>query len=93
MNGMINLPQETEALAQRLALAKHLSVEEVIRLALEETVRAEGMTPESGQPRDRSPEAVAARRACTDRFVAALAAMPVLDRRSPRDIMDDLNAV
>jgi antitoxin VapB len=87
---MINLPQETEALAQRLALAKRLSVEEVIRLALEEKGRAEGIAPESG--RDLSPEAVAARRARTDRLVAALAAMPVLDRRSPRDIMDDLNA-
>lgn len=90
---MINLPQETEALAQRLALAKRLSVEEVIRLALEAKGRAEGITPESGQPRDPSPKAVAARRARTDRLVAALAAMPVLDRRSPRDIMDDLNAV
>jgi hypothetical protein len=38
---MINLPQETEALAQRLALVKRLPVEEVIRLALEEKVRAE----------------------------------------------------
>jgi hypothetical protein len=91
-NDMINLPQEIEALAQRLALAKRVSVEEVIRLALEEKGRAEGMTPESGQLRDPSPEAVATRRARTDRLVAALAAMPVLDRRSPRDIMDDLNA-
>ena len=88
---MINLSQETEALAQRLALAKRVSVEEVIRLALEEKVRAEGITP--GQPRDTSPKAIAARRARSDRLVAALAAMPVLDRRSPRDIMDDLNAV
>ncbi|MEA2883545.1 MAG: hypothetical protein QOH32_2801 [Bradyrhizobium sp.] len=90
---MINLPPETEALAQRLALAKRLSVEEVIRLALEEKVRAESITPQSGQPRDPSPIAVAARRARTDRLVAALAATPVLDRRAPRDIMDDLNAV
>jgi hypothetical protein len=89
---MINLPPETEALAQRLALAKRLSVEQVIRLALEEKGRAEGIAPESGQSRDPSPEAIAARRARTDRLVAALAAMPVLDRRSPRDIMDDLNA-
>src|SRR3954452_21941226 len=90
---MINLPLETEALAQRLALAKRLSVEEVIRLALEEKIRAEGIKPESGHLRDPSAEAVAARRARTDKLVAALAAMPVLDRRSPRDIMDDLNAV
>jgi hypothetical protein len=50
------------------------------------------MTPDSGQPRDASPKAIAVRRARTDRLVAALAAMPVLDRRSPRDIMDDLSA-
>ena len=48
---------------------------------------------EAQRPRDRSPEAVAARHARTDRFVAELAAMPVLDPRSPRDIMDDLNAL
>jgi hypothetical protein len=90
---MINLPPETEALAQRLALAKRLSVEQVIRLALEEKIRAESIAPHSGQPRDPSPTAVAARRARTDRLVATLAGMPVLDRRSPRDIMDDLNAV
>jgi len=35
----------------------------------------------------------AARIARTDRFVAELAAMPVLDPRSPREIMDDLNAL
>jgi hypothetical protein len=90
---MINLPEETEALAQRLALAKRVFVEEIIRLALEEKVRAESITLESVQPRDLSPKAVAARRARTDKLVAALAVMPVLDRRSPRDIMDDLNAV
>jgi antitoxin VapB len=89
---MINLPQETEALAQRLALAKRISVEEVIRLALEDKVRTEGIAPEPGQARDPSPTAVAARRARTDRLVATLAAMPVLDRRSACDIMDDLNA-
>jgi hypothetical protein len=50
------------------------------------------MTPESGEPRDTCPKAIAVRRARTDRLVAALAAMPVLDRRSPHDIMDELNA-
>src|SRR3954447_4238010 len=86
---MINLPQETEALAQRLALAKRLSVEEVIRLAHEDKVRAEGIKREPGQARDPYAEAMSARRARTDKLVAALAAMPVLDHRSPRDIMDD----
>ena len=90
---MITLSQETEAQAQRLAAAKCLSVEEAFRLALEEKVRAEGLAPESVLPRDQSAEAVAARRMRTDRLVATLAAMPVLDPRSPREIMDDLNAL
>jgi antitoxin VapB len=89
---MINLSEETQALAQRLAVAKRLSVEDAIRLALEEKVRAEGLAAEPGQLRDKSAEAVATRRARTDRLLAALAAMPILDRRSPREIMDDLNA-
>jgi antitoxin VapB len=90
---MVNLSQETEALARRLAATQSLSVEDAIRLALEEKARAAGIAMEARRPRDRSPEAVAARHARTDRFVAELAAMPVLDPRSPRDIMDDLNAL
>jgi hypothetical protein len=51
--------------------------------------------PKTGAPakRDQSPAAVAARRARTNRFVAGLAAMPVLDPRSPNEIMDGLNAL
>ena len=90
---MINLSQETEALAKRLAATQSLSIEDAIRLALEEKARAAGIAIEAQQPRDQSPEAVAARRARTNRFVAELAAMPVLDPRSSRDIMDDLNAL
>jgi antitoxin VapB len=90
---MINLSQETEALAKRLAATQSLSVEDAIRLALEEKARAAGIAVETRRTRDQSPQAVAARRARTNRFVAELAAMPVLDPRSPRDIMDDLNAL
>lgn len=90
---MISLSQETEALAKRLAAAQSLSVEDAIRLALEEKARAAGVVTEPHHPRDQSPEAVAARHARTNRFVAELAAMPVLDPRSPREIMDDLNAL
>ena len=77
----------------RLAAAQRLSVEAAIRQALEAQARAAGVLPEPRRPRDRSPEAVAARHARTDRFVAELAAMPVLDARSPREIMDELNAL
>lgn len=88
---MINLSQETEALAKRRADAQRLSVEDAIRLALEEKARAAGVVSEPRHPRDQSPEAVTARHARTDRFVAALAAMPVLDPRSPNEIMADLD--
>jgi len=90
---MINLSRETEALAKRLAVSQSLSVEDPIRLALEEKARATGIAVETRRTRDQSAQAVAARRARTNRFVAELAAMPVLDPRSPRDIVDDLNAL
>jgi hypothetical protein len=57
---------------------------------LEEKARAAGIAIEAERARDQSPEAVAAR---TNRFVAGLAAMPILDPRSPRDIMDNLDAL
>jgi antitoxin VapB len=87
---MINLSRETEILAKRLADAQQLSVEDAIRLAIE--ARAAGVLPRPQRPRDRSPEAVAARHARTNRFVVELAALPILDPRSPGEIMDDLNA-
>lgn len=90
---MINLSQETEILAKRLADAQRLSVEEAIRLAIEESARAAGVLPKPQKPRDQSPEAVAVRHARTNRFVAELAAMPILDLRSPSEIMDDLDAL
>ena len=60
---MINLSQETEALAKRLAAAQSLSVEDAIRLALEEKARAAGVVMEPRHLRDQSPEAIAARHA------------------------------
>jgi antitoxin VapB len=90
---MINLSQETEDLAKRLAAAQRLSLEEAIRRALDAAARAAGVVTEPRHPRDQSPAAVAARIERTNRFVAELAAMPVLDPRSPREIMDDLNAL
>jgi hypothetical protein len=40
-----------------------------------------------------SPEAIAARRAITDQIVAEIAAMPILDPRSPWEIADDLDSL
>jgi antitoxin VapB len=84
---MIHLSPETEALAKRLAAAQGLSVEDAIKLALEEKARAGGVTVEQLRPRRRmSVEGMLA-------FGAEIAAMPLLDQRSPREIIDDLNAV
>lgn len=90
---MIDLSQETEALAKRLAAAQNLSVEDAVRQALEDRARIAGIAPELPKPRDRSPEAIAVRRARMDRLVAEIAAMPVLDPRPTQDIVDDLNAL
>jgi antitoxin VapB len=90
---MIHLSQETEALAKQLAAAENLSVDEAVRQALEARARAAGVLPERPKRCDRSPEAIAARHASVNRIVAEIAAMPILDKRSPQEIMDDLNAL
>lgn len=90
---MISLSRETETLAERVADAQRLSVEDATRRALEAQARIVGVVLESRRPRDRSPEATAARRARTDRLVAELATMPILDPRCTREIVDDLNAL
>ena len=84
---MIQLSQEIEALAKRLAAAQSLTIEDAIRLALEEKARAAGVAPEPLRPR---------RRMSIESMLAVgseIAAMPLLDPRSAREIMDDLNAV
>jgi antitoxin VapB len=84
---MTQLSQEIEALAKRIAAPQSLSVEDAIKLALEEKARAAGVADELLRPR---------RRMSVDSMLAVgsgIAAMPLLDRRSPREIMDDLNAV
>ena len=90
---MIHLSQETEALARRLALAQGLSIEQAIKQAIEQSARAAGIASQPQQRSDNSPKAVAARITRIDQVVDDLANMPVLDRRSPREIMSDLNAL
>lgn len=80
-----------EALAQRIALAKGVAVDDAIHGALENTARAEGITLETRRPRDQSAEAVAARRARIDEIVREVAALPVLDPRSTQELIDELN--
>jgi antitoxin VapB len=89
---MINLSQENEVLASRLAAAQRVSVDEAIRRALEAQVRAVGDLQEPKR-RDRSPAAIAKRKAGIERAIADFAAMPILDSRSPNEIMDDINAL
>ncbi len=87
---MLDLSQETEALARRLAAAQRLSVDDAIRAALEERARSTGLARE---PQGRSPAEIAARRDSLKRFAAEIAAMPVLDPRSVEEIVDDINAL
>jgi antitoxin VapB len=83
---MIDLSQETEALAKRLAAAQNISLDDAIREALEERALAKGVMLEARRPR---------RRLTVDQMLAVgdeIAAMPLLDTRSPREIIDDINA-
>lgn len=90
---MIELSQETEALARRVADARRVTVDAAVRQALEASAHAAGVLPEPSRPRDQSPEAVAMRRQRLERIVGEIAAMPILDKRSANAIMDDLNAL
>ncbi len=88
---MINLSHDTEALAQRIAVLRQVSIEQAIRLALEETARSEGIPVEPGYRRDSSPEAIKARRKRIDEIVNEVAALPILDSRPVEQIIDDIN--
>jgi antitoxin VapB len=81
---MIHLSAETEALAKRLAAAQQLTIDVAIRLALEEKARAAGLVVEMARRRMSIESMIA--------FGADIAAMPLLDARSPQEIMDDMNA-
>jgi antitoxin VapB len=88
---MISLSQETEALAQRIALAKRVAVDDAIRGALENMACAEGIALEARRPREQSAEARAARIARFEEIAQAAAALPVLDPRPTQEIIDELN--
>ena len=74
---MIYLPDDIEALARKVAAARGLSVEDVIARTIEESARHTG-------------------RLTTEEMLAVgdeIVALPLLDPRSPRQIMDDMNAL
>lgn len=82
----MNISQKALRLAERLATLRGVPVTRVVEQAIEESARAVGIGPERERPRRRmSSEAMLA-------VGAEIAAMPLLDKRSPREIMDDLNA-
>lgn len=80
---MIHLSDEIEALARELAVARGLSVEDVVARAVEDSARQTGLA----RPR---------RRLTTEQLLAVgdeIVALPLLDPRSPRQIMDDMNSI
>jgi hypothetical protein len=90
---MIVLSEETEALAERLAATQRVSVEEAVKLAIEEKALAAGIALAVRKSRDQSSAAIARRRAALDSFAAEIAMMPVRDARSPQEIIDDLDGL
>jgi antitoxin VapB len=80
---MVNLSHETEVLAAQLASEQCVSVDTAIRLALE--TRLNGLIP-TARPRRRTTIAQ------MTNFGIEIAALPLLDSRSPNEIMDDINA-
>jgi antitoxin VapB len=86
---MVNLSPETIGLAERLAAARGVSLEEAITEAIRQRALAMGVI--EPPKRDTSPEAIAARIALMEQIADEIAAMPVRDPRSPQEIMDELN--
>lgn len=85
---MLMLSPKTEALARELADVHQLSVDTVIRRALEAaTVFGEDARP----AKNMSAAAIAERTARSFELLASIASLPVLDPRTPAEIIDDLN--
>lgn len=81
---MIVLSPETETLAARVASAQRVSIDTAIRLALE----AQARTPDAATaPHPRRRMTVAQMAALAEE----IANLPLLDTRSPDQIMDDIN--
>lgn len=81
---MIQLSQEMEALAVRLAAVQRVPVEAAIQRALENEARVTGIVPPGGARRRMTVEQMLA-------LGGEIAAMPVRDSRPPSQIMDELN--
>jgi antitoxin VapB len=83
---MANLSKETKSLAAQLAAQQRRSIDEVIRHALEVQAKSAGLQTDRHPRRRMTAEQMMA-------LGAQIAALPVLDPRSPKQIMDDINAL
>ena len=83
---MLTLPPEIASLAERLATAQGVPVGVAVRRALEASARAAGVPVVAAAPAQRLSIAAILE------VGAEIAAMPLLDQRSPAEIMDDINA-
>jgi antitoxin VapB len=90
---MIHLSPETMALARRLAAAQGVSMEDAVKLAVEQSAREMGLAPSPPKQRDVSSQAVATRKRRIDETVQRISELPILDPRTPREIVDDINAL
>lgn len=80
---MLHLSRDTEQLARRVAARVGREPEDIIRTALEREAKALGVDDEPVRKRMTAAEMLAVGR--------KVAAMPVLDPRSPKEIAHDLN--
>ena len=87
---MLILSEDTETLARRLAEAQKLSVDDTVRRALKQQAQAVGLVTGTTVPRF-SESGIARRHEVVREIQREIAALPVLDSRSPEAIMDDLN--
>ena len=86
---MLDLSPETEDLARRLAHTSKQSVDQTVRDAL----HVRELTVLKRRRKDMSFEAIAARIATTDKIVAEVAMLPILDPRPVHEIVDDINEI
>ena len=82
---MITLSQDVETLARRVAAVERTTVEDAIRRALEDRAQANGVARQTRVRRRMTAQQMLA-------VGAEIAAMPLLDPRTPREIMDDLDS-
>lgn len=88
---MIQLSEETEALAKKFAEMHGVTVDEVFRRLLKYDWADHVIDPMVFPRKDMSPEAIAKRKLSVDKIIAEIKKLPILDPRTPQEIMDDIN--